>query len=65
MGADVVSRMLGGRWLGELLYVLYNVRCPEYVWPEMRFPSCRCTKPRWHEGAHENKSGDVWKGERR
>lgn len=46
-------------WLRGLL------RCPEYIWPEMRFPSCRCTKPRWHKGAHEDKRGDVWEGKRR
>lgn len=61
----MVRRALGLGWIGDLLYVLYNMRCPEYVYPEMRFPSCRCTKPRWHEGAHKDKSGDTWEGKRR
>jgi hypothetical protein len=42
-----------------------GLRCPEYVWPEMRFPSCRCTRVRWHHGTHRDRSGDSWEGKRR
>ena len=47
------------RWMKML------ARCPEYVWPEMRFPSCRCTRVRWHRGTHVDRSGDAWEGKRR
>jgi hypothetical protein len=40
-------------------------KCPEFIWPELRFPSCRCTRWRWHRGAHRDRSGDVWEGKRR
>lgn len=52
-------------WLGDLLFRLFGTGCPEYVWPEMRFPSCRCVHPQWHEGVHEDASGDAWEGKRR
>jgi hypothetical protein len=47
------------------LLVMLGLRCPEYIWPEMRFPSCRCVHGRWHRGAHHDRSGDAWEGKRR
>jgi hypothetical protein len=44
---------------------MLGVLCPEYVWPELTFPSCRCTHVRWHRGPHHDKSGDAWEGQRR
>lgn len=47
------------------LLALLGLQCPEHVWPEMRFRSCRCTRLRWHRGTHYDRSGDAWEGKRR
>lgn len=47
------------------LIQMLGLRCPEYVWPEMRSPFCRCTGVRGHRGAHRDPSGDAWEGRRR
>lgn len=41
------------------------LRCRQYIYPDMRFPSCRCLRAVWHGGAHEDRHGDRWEGKHR